>query len=58
MGLFGYPVLMASDILMFNATHVPVGRDQIQHIEMARDIAGTFNHRYKELVYATRSSGR
>ncbi len=49
MGLFGYPVLMASDILMFNATHVPVGRDQIQHIEMARDIAGTFNHRYKDL---------
>ena len=49
MGLFGYPVLMAADILMFNATHVPVGRDQIQHIEMARDIAGTFNHRYKSL---------
>ena len=49
MGLFGYPVLMAADILMFNATHVPVGRDQIQHIEMARDIAGTFNHKYKEL---------
>ena len=49
MGLFGYPVLMAADILMFNATHVPVGRDQIQHIEMARDIAGTFNHRYKPL---------
>lgn len=49
MGLFGYPVLMAADILMFNATHVPVGRDQVQHIEMARDIAGTFNHRYKTL---------
>ena len=49
MGLFGYPVLMAADILMFNATHVPVGRDQIQHIEMARDIAGTFNHKYKNL---------
>ena len=49
MGLFGYPVLMAADILMFNATHVPVGRDQIQHIEMARDIAGTFNHKYKPL---------
>src|SRR5699024_11431062 len=47
--LFGYPVLMAADILMFNATHVPVGRDQVQHIEMARDIAGTFNHRYKHL---------
>ncbi len=38
MGLFGYPVLMAADILMFNATHVPVGRDQIQHVEMARDM--------------------
>lgn len=49
MGLFGYPVLMAADILMFNATHVPVGKDQVQHIEMARDIAGTFNFKYKEL---------
>lgn len=46
MGLFSYPVLMAADILMFNATHVPVGKDQIQHIEMARDMAGTFNFRY------------
>ena len=49
MGLFGYPVLMAADILMFNATHVPVGKDQIQHIEMARDIAGSFNFKYKPL---------
>ncbi|TXD97498.1 tryptophan--tRNA ligase [Psychrobacter frigidicola] len=49
MGLFDYPVLMAADILMFNATHVPVGHDQIQHIEMARDIARTFNFRYKPL---------
>lgn len=49
MGLFGYPVLMAADILMFNATHVPVGKDQVQHIEMARDMAGTFNYKYKEL---------
>jgi tryptophanyl-tRNA synthetase len=47
MGLFGYPVLMAADILMFNAQKVPVGRDQIQHIEMARDIAGRYNHLYK-----------
>lgn len=45
-GLFMYPVLMAADILMFNAHKVPVGRDQIQHIEMARDIASSFNHRY------------
>ncbi|WP_367065830.1 tryptophan--tRNA ligase [Oryzisolibacter sp. LB2S] len=45
-GLFMYPVLMAADILMFNAHQVPVGRDQIQHIEMARDIAASFNHLY------------
>lgn len=46
MGLFSYPVLMAADILMFNANIVPVGRDQIQHVEMARDIAQRFNHIY------------
>ncbi|GGA10273.1 tryptophan--tRNA ligase [Dyella caseinilytica] len=45
-GLYMYPVLMAADILAFNAQHVPVGRDQIQHIEMARDIAQRFNHIY------------
>ena len=44
MGLFSYPVLMAADILMFNAHLVPVGRDQIQHVEMARDIGQRFNH--------------
>lgn len=43
MGLFCYPILMAADILMFNAHQVPVGRDQIQHVEMARDIAQRFN---------------
>jgi tryptophanyl-tRNA synthetase len=48
MGLYMYPVLMAADILMFKAHSVPVGRDQIQHIEMARDIAGSFNHIYGE----------
>ena len=48
MGLFSYPVLMAADILMFNATDVPVGRDQIQHLEMTRDIAARFNHLYGE----------
>ena len=47
-GLFMYPVLMGADILMFNAHKVPVGRDQIQHIEMARDMASSFNHRYGE----------
>ncbi|WP_191602643.1 tryptophan--tRNA ligase [Marinomonas algicola] len=48
MGLFCYPVLMSADILAFNAKKVPVGRDQIQHIEMARDIAGRFNHIFGE----------
>ena len=47
MGLYSYPVLMAADILMFNANRVPVGKDQVQHIEMTRDIAGRFNHVYK-----------
>ena len=48
MGLFSYPILMAADILAFNAHKVPVGRDQIQHIEMARDIGQRFNHLYGE----------
>jgi tryptophanyl-tRNA synthetase len=47
-GLFMYPVLMAADILLFKAHQVPVGRDQIQHIEMARDMAASFNHLYGE----------
>jgi tryptophanyl-tRNA synthetase len=46
MGLFCYPILMAADILMFNAAKVPVGKDQKQHVEMARDIAARFNHHY------------
>jgi len=49
-GLFMYPVLMAADILMFKAHKVPVGRDQVQHLEMARDIAASFNHLYGELL--------
>ena len=50
-GLFMYPVLMAADILMFQAQRVPVGRDQVQHIEMARDMAASFNHLYgKDLL--------
>lgn len=52
-GLFMYPVLMAADILIFNAHKVPVGRDQIQHIEMARDFAQRFNHLYGEPVGKT-----
>lgn len=46
MGLYCYPILMAADILLFNAHRVPVGRDQVQHIEMARDVAQRFNHLY------------
>ena len=45
-GLFTYPVLMAADILLYDAEIVPVGKDQMQHLEMTRDIAGAFNHKY------------
>jgi len=55
-GLFMYPVLMGADILMFNAHHVPVGRDQLQHIEMARDMAHSFNHRYGEHFVAPQAA--
>ena len=48
MALFSYPILMAADILMFKSTKVPVGQDQKQHVEMARDIAQRFNHNYGE----------
>lgn len=51
MGLFSYPVLMAADIVMFSANKVPVGKDQIQHVEMARDMAQRFNH-----IYASKKS--
>ncbi|MBL4805646.1 MAG: tryptophan--tRNA ligase [Alphaproteobacteria bacterium] len=47
LGLFAYPVLMAADILIYKATHVPVGEDQKQHLELSRDIAATFNTKYK-----------
>jgi tryptophanyl-tRNA synthetase len=49
MSLFSYPVLMAADILLFNAHKVPVGKDQKQHVEMARDVAQRFNHNFSEL---------
>ncbi len=49
MGLFSYPILMAADILMFNAHDVPVGKDQVQHLEMARVIGQRFNHHFGEL---------
>ena len=48
-GLFTYPVLMAADILAYDATVVPVGEDQVQHIEVCRDLAGTFNHLYGDV---------
>lgn len=46
LGLYSYPVLMAADILLYHATHVPVGEDQTQHLELARDIAGAFNRNF------------
>ena len=46
LGLYGYPVLQAADILGYKATHVPVGEDQKQHLELSRDIAGAFNHNF------------
>lgn len=49
-GLFAYPVLMAADILAYGVHRVPVGRDQKQHVEVARDIAGSFNHRYGDIL--------
>ncbi|PWV59471.1 tryptophan--tRNA ligase [Plasticicumulans acidivorans] len=52
MGLFSYPILMAADILMFNATRVPVGKDQVQHLEMARDIAQRFNYLFGAEFFA------
>ena len=48
-GLFTYPVLMAADILAYDSTHVPVGKDQVQHLEMAQDMAGSFNAAYGEV---------
>ncbi|MBW6418956.1 tryptophan--tRNA ligase [Celeribacter sp. PS-C1] len=47
LGLYAYPSLMAADILLYHATHVPVGEDQKQHVELTRDIANKFNHDYK-----------
>ncbi len=48
LGLYAYPVLMAADILLYQSTHVPVGEDQKQHLELARDIAGAFNRHYEK----------
>ena len=62
-GLFTYPVLMAADILLYKADLVPVGKDQLQHLEIARDIAGRFNHYYGDTFtlpepYVQKSGGR
>lgn len=51
LGLFSYPVLQAADILLYQATAVPVGNDQFQHIELCRDIAQLFNFRYQTQVF-------
>lgn len=51
LGLYSYPVLMAADILTYKATHVPVGEDQKQHLELARDIAGAFNRQYEQDIF-------
>lgn len=50
-GLFTYPVLMAADILLYSASIVPVGKDQLQHLEITRDIASTFNHKMEEDIF-------
>ena len=50
MGIFAYPVLMAADILLYDATQVPVGEDQAQHVELCRDLVRRFNHRYGEIL--------
>jgi len=55
-GLFDYPVLMASDILLYDAHVVPVGKDQKQHLEITRDLASTFNHRYGETFVVPEAS--
>jgi tryptophanyl-tRNA synthetase len=55
-GLFTYPVLMAADILLYDAQQVPVGKDQKQHLEMTRDIAGAFNHRYGDVLVLPEAS--
>ena len=51
LGLYSYPVLMAADILLYKATHVPVGDDQKQHLELAREIANSFNFKYNKEIF-------
>ena len=54
-GLYAYPVLMAADILVYRATHVPVGEDQKQHLELSRDIAQKFNNDFADSIRSTAS---
>jgi len=58
MGLYGYPVLMAADILILNSDIVPVGADQLQHVEIARDLANAFNHHYGEVIKLPKAQER
>ncbi len=51
LGLFAYPVLQAADILLYKATHVPVGEDQIQHLELSRDLADVYNRRFSKRFF-------
>lgn len=54
-GLFAYPMLMAADILLYDADEVPVGKDQLQHLEMSRDVANRFNHQMGETLIAPKA---
>ena len=58
MGLYGYPVLMSADILILNSDIVPVGADQLQHVEIARDLANAFNHHYGEVIKLPKAQER
>jgi tryptophanyl-tRNA synthetase len=58
LGLYGYPVLMAADILILNSDIVPVGADQLQHVEIARDLANAFNHHYGEVIKLPKAQER
>ena len=58
MGLYGYPVLIAADILILNSDIVPVGADQLQHVEIARDLANAFNHHYGEVIKLPKAQER
>jgi len=58
LGLFAYPVLMASDIVLYDATIVPVGEDQIQHVEITRDLVNRFNNRYGEVLIMPKAEVR